>query len=258
MNKTKIEWCDMTWNPVTGCLHGCYYCYAIKQVRRFKRGYKEVFCNGNIHSIDAPETTTTKKGKIVKAPYPFGFEPTFHRHRLDEPKHIKKPQNIFVCDMADLFGDFIPNEWIRTVFKACEAAPQHRYLFLTKNPKRYEKFINSPMPNNMWFGFSQTKDEYIGFDTNPNWNVFVSMEPLLCDLSKKALPQGVDWVIIGAETGNQKGKIIPERCWIENIIKLCKLHCIPVFMKDSLAPIWGEPLIREYPWKTAENAGGRV
>jgi len=105
----------------------------------------------------------------------------------------------------------------------------------------------------MWFGFSQTKNEHIGFDTNPNWNVFVSMEPLLCDLSKKALPQGIDWVIIGAETGNRKGKVIPKREWIEKIVEKCKELDVPVFLKKSLSSIWGEPLIQEYPFKRLDK-----
>jgi len=247
MNITPIEWCDRTWNPVTGCLNGCPYCYAIKHVRRFKRGYEEIFSSRNIHSLGAPGLVTTKKGKTIKNAYPFGFEPTFHRHRLEEPQNLKKPQNIFVCDMADLFGKWVPNEWIKRVFMACAAAPQHRYLFLTKNPKRYEQFIDMPMPENMWFGFSQTNNQHIGFNTHPSWKTFISIEPLLERLTKTA-SENIDWVIVGAETGNQKGKIVPERSWIEDIVNECRRTGKPLFMKDSLAPIWGEPLIREYPW----------
>ena len=95
MQKTKIEWCDMTWNPVTGCKLGCPYCYAAKLARRFGKS----------------------------------FEPEFHSERLAQPAQIKKPQNIFVCSMADLFGEWVPDEWIKAVFDACAAAPQHRYLF---------------------------------------------------------------------------------------------------------------------------------
>jgi len=249
MNKTAIEWCDMTWNPVTGCYHNCPYCYARNITKRFGGADKHI---GTLHT-GTPECKLYElryparlKGKI--APYPFYFEPTFHRYRLDEPQRIKKPQNIFVCSMADLFGDWVPHEWIKAVFEACKKAPQHRYLFLTKNPKRYEQFIDMPMPDNMWFGFSQTKREYIGFDTHPSWNTFVSMEPLLERL-EGAMPQGIDWVIIGAETGSRKRKIIPERLWIEEIVNDCRRIGAPVFMKDSLAKIWGEPLIQEYPWE---------
>jgi protein gp37 len=199
--------------------------------------------NGRKHVVDA-------KGFQVpeKQVYPFKFDPTFYEPRLDEPQHIKEPQNVFVCSMADLFGNWVPDEWIKLVFEACEKAPQHRYLFLTKNPKRYEQFIDMPMPDNMWFGFSQTKREHIGFDTHHSWKTFVSMEPLLERLDN-ATPQAIDWVIIGAESGNRKGKVIPKRAWIEDIVNECRKNNIPVFLKNSLAPIWGEPLIQEYPWK---------
>ena len=144
--KTKIDWCDSTWNPVSGCLHGCEYCYARKIAERFG-GASETHNNeccyecqwetegtGEIHELDEP-IYDYDHGR--NAPYPFDFDPTFHRYRLDEPQKWKKPRNIFVCSMADLFGDWVPDEWIREVFQACEAAPQHRYLFLSKNPGRY-------------------------------------------------------------------------------------------------------------------------
>jgi protein gp37 len=270
MNKTFIEWCDMTWNPVTGCNHGCPYCYAKKIVQRFK-GTGELLENKSWVSMsesyyEFPRNSGSRiydirqplcRGQIPKlgeqnpaeiSDYPFGFAPTFHRYRLDEPQHTKKPQNIFVCSMADLFGDWVPDEWIQEVFEACERAPWHRYLFLTKNSKRYEQFVDLPMPDNMWFGFSQTKNKIIGFDTHPNWNVFVSFEPLLEYLPTGNNVQGVDWAIIGAETGNRKGKVIPKRAWIEDIVAECRRFNIPVFLKDSLTSIWGEPLIQEYPW----------
>jgi len=112
MNITKIEWCTKTWNPVTGCLHNCPYCYARKQVCRFKGDYIQSLDRKFLHEIDTPKERTTKKGKIIKAAYPYGFEPTLYNYRLNEPITHKKPQNIFVCSMADLFGDFIPEKWI--------------------------------------------------------------------------------------------------------------------------------------------------
>ena len=125
MEKTKIDWADSTWNPVTGCLHGCEYCYAKRIARRF--GDK------------AAEGVTIRNQyiKLKDEPYPYGFDPTFHRYRLDRPKIWTKARNIFVCSMADLFGEWVPDEWINTVFAACLEAPQHNYLFLTKNPGQY-------------------------------------------------------------------------------------------------------------------------
>ncbi len=239
MDKTKIDWCDSTWNPVTGCLHGCEYCYARGMAKRFGKNLPDLsdFASKNkgLHLLD---------NKIDSTPYPFGFEPTFHAYLLN--KYIgKKGRNIFVCSMADLFGDWVPDSWIEEVFKACEQAPQHNYLFLTKNPIRYaqlgEKGLLPDSPN-MWFGFTQTeimnKPIYI-----PAGNMFVSVEPIL----KETDPYLTDWVIVGAETGRRKDKVTPKREWIEKILSVCRKYGIPLFMKSSLADIWGEPLIQEFP-----------
>ena len=251
MEKTKIDWCDSSWNPVTGCLHGCEYCYARGIVKRFGTEDK---CHsfydgkpmGKIHVLDNP-ATVIETGK--KSPYPFGFEPTFHRYKLDEYRN-KKGRNIFVCSMADLFGDWVPDSWINEVFAACEKAPQHNYLFLTKNPERYAE-AGVPGDKNFWFGTSvcHKKDvekcKYLPLGAN----IFISIEPILEDLEIIDSPviNYVDWFIIGAETGRRKDKVVPDRKWIEDIVNECRKYGKPVFMKESLAPIWGEPLIQEFP-----------
>ena len=253
MNKTKIDWCDSTWNPVTGCLHGCEYCYARSITNRFG-GYD---LNGEITThnplpraeLHEPLTVTHNNGKTVNAPYPFGFEPTLHRYHLNEYQN-KKGRNIFVCSMADLFGDWVPDEWIEEVFKACNNAPQHNYLFLTKNPKGYLR-TKLPLNDNIWYGTSVCRKDdvpkcrYLPFVRNK----FVSIEPILEDLDIIDSPtiNYVDWVIIGAETGRRKNKVIPERKWIEDIVNECQKENTPVFMKSSLSDIWGEPLIQEFP-----------
>ena len=87
--------------------------------------------------------------------YPFGFEPTFHKYRLDMPQKLKQSKNIFVGSMADIFGEWVPDEWIEEIFKACEKSPQHNYLFLTKNPKRYKELAEKellPLSDNYWYG----------------------------------------------------------------------------------------------------------
>lgn len=240
MNKTKIDWCDSTWNPVTGCLHGCEYCYARGIANRFGFGAYEPNIDERV--LIEPAVSAGKK-----VPYPFNFEPTFHKYRLNEYQN-KKGRNIFVCSMADLFGKWIPDEWIEEVFEACEKAPQHNYLFLTKNPKRYEKILGRYMPPNMWFGWSQTgpMGNKCDFSTHHSIKIFISIEPLL-EPFKEFHIKGVDWVIIGAETGKRKDKVIPERKWIEDIVNECRKADIPVFMKSSLSDIWGEPLIQEFP-----------
>lgn len=249
MNKTKIDWCDSTWNPVTGCLHGCEYCYARNISERFKARelgeFGEEKVNGNyIYELNSPLLQRTSNGACMKSAYPYGFAPTLHRYRLND--YIgKQGRNIFVCSMADLFGKWVPDSWIEEVFNVCEKAPQHNYLFLTKNPKRYEELGEKgmlPDSPNMWFGFSQTetinKSLYI-----PAGNIFVSVEPIL----KETRPYLTDWVIVGAETGRRENKVIPKREWIEQIVEDCRKYGIPIFMKSSLADIWGEPLIQEFP-----------
>lgn len=240
MKKTKIDWCDSTWNPVTGCLHGCEYCYARGIATRFGFHASEPDINERV-LFKCP----VNAGK--KIPYPFDFQPTFHRYHLND--YIgKQGRNIFVCSMADLFGDWVPDSWIEEVFKACEKAPQHNYLFLTKNPKRYEKILDRYMPPNMWFGWSQTgpMGNKCDFSTHHSIKTFISIEPLL-EPFKEFHIKGIDWVIIGAETGRRKNKVVPERKWIEDIVNECRKSDIPVFMKSSLADIWGEPLIQEFP-----------
>lgn len=255
MERTKIDWCDSTFNPIVGCLHGCEYCYARNIANRFKGHadldyYMELqehpeIADEKLHVLDKPLARYDLEASA--APYPFGFEPTFFRYRLNDYVD-KKGRNIFVCSMADLFGEWVPDSWIEEVFEACEKAPQHNYLFLTKNPKRYEELLDRYMPDNMWFGWSQTEPmgDKVVFSTHHSINTFVSIEPLLKPFEEFHI-RGICWVIIGAETGRRKNKVVPERKWIEDIVNACRKVNIPVFMKSSLADIWGEPLIQEFP-----------
>ena len=250
--KTKIDWCDATWNPVTGCLHGCEYCYARRIAERFggfdleRVGGEYSFEDGK-YILDFPLCKKTKHGKTQVAPYPFGFLPTFHRYKLDEPQRWKKPRTIFVCSMADLFGEWVPDAWIREVFEACEAAPQHRYLFLTKNPSRYSRlYKEGKLPHliDCWWGASTSRmdDSYnIGIKT------FASIEPIYEDFSSAGAPL-CGWVIIGAETGNRKGKIVPRKEWISTFAKKCEYDGVPVFMKESLRELMGSDFRQEFPW----------
>ena len=265
MKKTKIEWCDSTWNPVTGCLHGCEYCYAKRIAERFK--FKKFTCakeyTDTVH--DLTEAGTDTHGN--RSPYPYGFAPTLHRYRLNVPSNWTKPKNMFVCSMADLFGDWVPDEWIEEVFAACEKAPWHNYLFLTKNPGRYCKLDDAgklPHKKNWWYGSSWTKPFDCVWDggcgaIKDSFNSFLSVEPLLETMEPQ---QGIgcfNWVIIGAESGNRKERVTPKKEWIEYICKLADISQTPVFMKDSLLPIMGEEnMRRELPegLKRAKEAGG--
>lgn len=247
MNNTKIEWCDSTWNPVTGCLHGCEYCYARKIANRF--GHEvldraEESKNG-LHCV---------YNKVENNPYPYLFEPTLHAYRLNEPQRKTKPRTIFVCSMSDLFGDWVPDEWIEEVFAACEKAPQHRYLFLTKNPQRYGELAKAgklPQRDNMWYGSTLDSMRAKRYPGRLLDNTFVSIEPLTEYMDVGLGSFGGDkWVVIGAETGKRKEKVTPQKEWVDRICEAADITHMAVFMKDSLIPIVGEEnMRREFPWK---------
>lgn len=257
MGKTKIEWSDYTWNPVTGCLHNCEYCYARVFTKRF---------SGDVRLNYADEQTIKDdKGRfILEKPFvaqsggilsfPFEFAPTLHKYRLQDPANWKSGQNIFVCSMADLFGEWVPDEWIVQILEIAKANPQHNYLFLTKNPNRYVSLAEKgvlPKGDNFWYGSTATDPSMSVFFSNV-YHTFVSIEPILEPFGEPREPseflENVDWVILGAETGNRKNKVTPQAEWINNITDKCYKHHIPVFMKDSLISIVGEEnMRREYP-----------
>lgn len=258
-SRTKIEWCDATWNPVTGCLHGCEYCYARRMANRFTFG---TYGKGDPDDHDLvfltePETReiTDKNGKkkSVVIPYPFGFEPTFHNYRLDIPQRWPKHKVIFVCSMADLFGEWVDDAYIEAVFEACRKAPQHTYLFLTKNPDRLCDLANNkklPTDKNFWYGSTLDSKNARRYPGRFRDHTFLSIEPLqeYMDVGLGSFGSA-EWIIIGAETGNRKEKIIPEKAWIDNICEAASITQAAVFMKDSLIPIVGEEnMRREFPW----------
>lgn len=262
MNKTKIEWCDSTWNPVTGCYHDCEYCYARTMVNRFGAKVDPGFTE-KIVVLDNPVFKEKKSDALPKInpkrePYPYGFIPTLHKYRLHDCEYKNQAsRNIFVCSMADLFGDWVPDEWIDEVMKACANAPKHNYLFLTKNPERYAELINAGLiisAPNMWYGSTATSSRMKRFvklaQDNAKYNTFISIEPLTekWDINPYGEFENTQWVIIGAETGNRKEKVVPEKEWIEEIVEQCDKTKTPVFMKDSLVPIIGEEnMRREFP-----------
>lgn len=265
MDKTKIDWCDSSWNPITGCRHKCNYCYARGIVNRFnsRKGFRlvepetyHITAEDGTELIEMNEQAFFYRGDTeekYRCAYPHGFIPTIHRYRMTEYQGKQKPRNIFAGSMADIFGEWVPNRWIREVFNSCETAPQHNYLFLTKNPKRYielAQYGELPCKDNMWYGSTATTphDEYAWFDRIAGYHWFLSVEPIHDDfgeMNKDSVKP--EWIIVGAETGNSKGKVIPKREWIENIVNQCRKWNIPVFMKSSLADIWGEELIQEFP-----------
>jgi protein gp37 len=181
-------------------------------------------------------------------PYPAGFAPTFHRYRLDEPQKLKKPAKIFVCSMADLFGTWVPDEWIWEVFKVVRNCPQHTFMFLTKNPKRYRDLVKDyynpvELPKNAFYGTTLTKFEdkhkAMWLPHPDKRKTFVSIEPLLGHFGDI---MRTHWVIIGAQTG--PGAKQPKSEWVQNIIDQCRAAGVPVFLKNNLN--WPEK-IQEWP-----------
>lgn len=274
MNNTRIDWCDSTWNPVTGCKGGCDYCYARSIANRFG-GWTTggVKTTQNFFSdppvLDSPLLLERKSGKVVKAPYPFAFTPTFHRYRLEEPLKKQKGQNIFVGSMSDLFGRWVPTKWIVEVLDICRKAPQHNYLFLTKFPERYVELDHLallPHEENFWYGATITNAKQMKRAADSIGRLrqevrsFFSMEPLMEDVARSEAWEMsyngayANWIIIGAMTGPGSESQQPCREWVERIVddaknELSPFYPIPVFMKDNLRKVWGRDLIQEFPEK---------
>lgn len=202
----------------------------------------------DLYVLDSPMMNETGKPLV----YPFGFEPTLHRHRMDIPGKLKMGNNIFVGAMADIFGKWVPDSWIDEIFEVCKQNHIHNYLFLTKYPQRYEKYC-VPESENMWYGTTITRENEISrvMYLPAGCKQFVSIEPLMENIE----PQNnypmfgcIDWVIIGAETGRRKDKIVPQLEWVVKIVLEADKKGIPVFMKDSLIPVVGEEnMRRDFP-----------
>jgi len=219
-NRTNdnIEWASWTWNPVTGCQHGCPYCYARDIAARF-------YGNG-------------------------GFEPRFHPERLHAPVNTKPPKpgdpigerNVFVCSMADLFGDWVPQEWIDQVLEAVRQAPQWNFLFLTKNPDR---LVGIDWPRNAWVGTTVDCQARVAAAEKAFAKIkatvkFLSCEPLMEQLTFKNL-NAFDWLIIGPKRVG-KDHEQPKWEWVENLLYQARKADMQVYFKPHLSI---RP--REYP-----------
>lgn len=254
MNRSRIEWCDHTLNIITGCRHECPYCYARTMARRFSgdvrrnlQAVKHVTLENGCYELNEPFLDENGKQII----YPFAFEPTFHKYRLDILDNYKGGQNIFVGAMADIFGDWVPDEWLHEVFSACAAHEKNNYLFLTKNPARYGD-LDLPGGERYWYGTTVTNDhDLTRISALPkDRHVFLSIEPMLGPVM---LPENagcdIGWIILGAETGRRKGKVIPKFEWVVEVAVLwADKRGIPVFMKESMVPVVQEKnMRREFP-----------
>lgn len=213
--KGKIEWCDFSWSPITGCLNTCHYCYARKIYQRFKRS----------------------------------FNPEFHPERLIEPIKKFEPSKIFVCSVSDFWGEGVKQEWRDRVYKVMEFCRHHTFFILTKQPQNIDDADR--IPKNVWVGTSVTESKdwqrplYLSQRIKNN-KKFISYEPILGPILFKF--NDYDWIIMGALTGCGT-KNNPNIEWIQNIMQWAKIdnNNILIFMKKNLKPIWQGKLIQEWP-----------
>lgn len=213
MSESKIEWTDKTWNPITGCSKkstGCMHCYAEVMARRLKAMGQEKYANG--------------------------FAVTLHERCLKEPLTWRGNHNIFVCSMSDIFHEDVPFDFVDKMFNIIKSTPQHRYQILTKRAERMaEYFETRSVPNNVWLGVTveaQSSRFRIDYLRNLPASVkFLSCEPLVEDLGELDLT-GIDWVIVGGESGPQARPMKEE--WVLNIMKQVEYQAARFFFKQ-----WG-------------------
>jgi len=231
-----ISWAGWSWNPVTGCLHGCNYCYA-------------------------REIATSDR---FRAAYPVGFTPLFHHERLDAPANTVIPaahrddpayQRVFVCSMADLYGRWVPQEWIDQVHASMCANPAWQYITLTKFPKRY---VGLDMPPGAWIGTSVDEQKRVRIAEDAFREIdggrvkWLSLEPLLEPLEFTDLSM-FDWVVIGAQTETrQPSGVVPAFAppfeWVARIVAQAREAGCRVHLKPNLSN--GRPGMQmpdEYP-----------
>jgi protein gp37 len=200
-----------------------------------------------LHTLKEP---VRENGRVVS--WPFGFAPTLHRHRLDEPARVRKPQNVFVSDMGDLFGAWVPGVWINDVLRACAETPRHRYLFLTKNPGRYKEWFlgRGSSTEAHWIGASASTERSFAVALAylrevHHENRFVSLEPWLEPFE---LPAGagdvIRWLIIGGLTG--PGARRPDATALARMVDAAQAQGIKVFIKNNAGVVG---TLREYPWE---------
>ncbi len=213
MAETTIEWTDRVWNPVTGCTKispGCNHCYAERMAKR-------------LEGMGQPN-------------YRNGFKLTLQPKMLDIPLGWRTPQRIFVNSMSDLFHADVPIEYIQRVFDVMQRANWHQYQILTKRSERLRKL--SPFlkwPEHVWMGVSVESANYVHRIDNLRHTgaavKFLSLEPLLGPLPELNL-RGIDWVIVGGESGPGARPMDPQ--WVTDLRDQCLRADVPFFFKQ-----WG-------------------
>lgn len=215
MNKTKIQWTEMTWNPITGCTKisdGCVNCYAARMAKRLK-------------AMGNPRYTNE-------------FAVTAHEDLLEVPLRIKQPKMIFVNSMSDLFHEDVSDDIIIKVFETMNKAHWYTFQVLTKRPKRLHAMDDLGLlcwSPNIWMGVTVESDKYIDRINelrNTKANIkFLSCEPLLGSLKSIDI-ENIDWVIVGGESGPKSREMKKE--WVIEIKELCEKNEVAFFFKQ-----WG-------------------
>ena len=216
---TEIGWAMWSWNPVTGCNHGCDYCYA----------------------------RAIATSRDMAPYYPAGFTPLFHHERLDAPVNTPVPGRaaadpahgrVFVCSMADLFGAWVPQEWIDQVVASTVANPQWEYLYLTKFPQRYDRL---QLPASGWIGASVDEQHRAEPTLAAMRKVsgvkvkWLSLEPLLEPIKFSTL-EGIDMIVIGAQSENigQNASFSPPFEWVADLVATARRDGCKVWLKTNL------------------------
>ena len=211
--KSTIEWTGSTWNPITGCVKispGCTHCYAERMAKR-------------LQAMGQPN-------------YANGFKLAMHEHALELPLQWKKPQTIFVNSMSDLFLKDVPVRFIKKVFDVMGKAPQHTFQVLTKRADRLHALsAELTWTPNIWMGVTVENSDYTQridhLRQTGAYLKFLSIEPLLGPIPNLDL-EGIDWVIVGGESGPGARPMRPE--WVMDIRNQCRKAGVPFFFKQ-----WG-------------------
>lgn len=237
-DRSSIEWTDATWNPVTGCTKvspGCANCYAERFAERFKG--------------------------VKGHPFEQGFDLRLWPERLEQPLRWKSPRRIFVNSMSDLFHKNIPPEFITRVFDVMEKADWHTYQVLTKRSELIRDFVNSRykdacVPPHIWLGTSVENRSVLNriehLRQTPASVRFLSFEPLLESLGHLDL-SGIDWVIVGGESG--PGFRAMETEWAREIRDQCLDAGVAFFFKQwgGIRPKSGGNLLDGREWMEFPN-----
>lgn len=224
MAESKIEWTEVTWNPVAGCSvisPGCTNCYAMRLAARLALMGQEKYAG-----------TTRRSGKRSVWTGQINLVPD----ALELPRSWHKGRMIFVNSMSDLFHPEVPESFIVRVFSVMQDCPQHTFQILTKRGERLsEVALRLPWPENVWMGVSVENSDYLSRADHlrqvPAHVRFLSVEPLLGPLAGLNLA-GIHWVIVGGESGPGARPVDAE--WVRDIRDQCVAARVPFFFKQ-----WG-------------------